>query len=69
MDQRSKSDHDLRVEPIPADCLPAPHVLDALMRGPTLDAAGRVVSDGPWNGMTVGEVRAQRDEYNRICGE
>lgn len=35
---------------------------------PKLDAQGRFC-EGVWQGMTPAEVLAERDEYNRACGE
>ena len=53
-------------EPIPEDCLPPKHVIDRLLRGPQLDAAGRIVSDGPWHGMSPEEVLKERETFNRL---
>jgi hypothetical protein len=56
------------VEEIGEDILPQ-RLIDAVMAPAKLDAQGRIVSDGPYNGMTPDQVRAQRDRYNRMCGE
>jgi hypothetical protein len=58
----------MRHEPLPDDCLPPPDVIRDLLRGPKIDATGRIVG-GLWDGMTPEEVMAQRDSYNRMCGE
>lgn len=55
-------------EPIPDDCLPPPAVVDAALRGPELDESGRIMG-GTWHGMTPEEVLADRDAFNRACGE
>lgn len=55
-------------EPIPDDCLPPAHLIEKLLRGPEIDKDGKIVG-GTWNGLTVAEVLAQRDSYNRMCGE
>lgn len=58
------------IEPLPDDCLPPPHVIEAVLRGPELDAQGHIVNyGGLWHGMTWAEVLADRDRYNRLCGE
>ena len=61
----------MKPEPIPDDCLPfggdEKKMLD-LLRGPKLDAAGKVI-DGVWAGKTPAEILAERDSYNRACGE
>lgn len=56
------------MEPIPDDCLPPPDVIEAVLRGPELDDQGRIVG-GTWAGMTPEQVIADRDAYNRACGE
>jgi hypothetical protein len=57
----------MKIEPIPDDCLPPPHVIDELLRGPKIDADGKIIG-GVWNGMTPEEVLADRDAFNRACG-
>jgi hypothetical protein len=57
------------LQPLHDDCLSPPAVIDAVLRGPELDAEGRYMTHGPWQGMTPDEVRAERDAYNRACGE
>jgi len=56
------------VEPIPADCLPLPEVMEQALAGPKVGADGRIVG-GAYNGMTPAEVLAARDAFNRACGE
>lgn len=55
-------------EPLPEDCLPPPEVIEQLLRRPQLDADGKIVG-GVYHGMTPAEVLADRDRYNRLCGE
>lgn len=59
---------DTIIEPLPDDCLPPKDALAKLLRGPELDEQGRIVG-GLFHGMTPAEVLAQRDAYNRLCGE
>lgn len=56
------------IEPIPDDCLPPPHVIDELLRGPTLDEHGRIIG-GVWDGLTAEDVLRDRDEYRRMYGD
>ena len=64
------SDPTREPERIPDSCWPSPAVLDALERGPQIDPCSRrIVSDGPWNGMTADEVLADREAFRRACGE
>lgn len=62
----------MNIEPIPDDCLPFngdEQKLLELLRGPKIGADGKIESNGPWNGMTPEQVLAERDAYNRACGE
>lgn len=54
------------IEKIPDDCLPPAAVIEKLLRGPELDAQGRIVG-GTYDGMTPAEVLAERDRFNRYC--
>ena len=59
----------IKIEPLPDDCLPSPDVLDAVLRGPDIDpATGKITSVGFWQGKTVAEVLAERDAWNLACG-
>jgi len=70
MDDRTRLDRALGVEPLPADCLPPPAVLDAVLRGPALDAAGRIDAPGTrGHGMTPAEAAADRELYRYLVGE
>jgi hypothetical protein len=53
-------------EPIPDNALPRPEVIDHLLRGPELDAQGRI-TDGVYAGMTPAEVLEDRERFRRIC--
>lgn len=57
---------DIKTEPIPADCLPPPELIDQLLRGPDLDAQGRIVG-GLFEGLAPDEVLMQREAYRRAC--
>ena len=43
-------------------------MFERMLIPPELDGEGRVVS-GLWQGKTVEEILAERDAYNRLCGE
>lgn len=58
----------MKTEPIPADCFPPEHVVEALLAGPTINADGRI-TEGLYAGMTPAEVIADRDAYRRACRE
>jgi len=59
----------MNIEPIPGDCLPPDDVIEQLLRGPKIGADGKIEGDGPWAGKTPGEILAERDAYNRACGD
>ena len=62
----------MTTDPIPDNCLPfdgdEQKLLDFL-RGPRLDADGKLASGGVLDGMTPDEVIADRDAFRRACGE
>lgn len=58
------------VEQIPDECMPFggdETKLADFLAGPKLDADGKIV-DGVWAGMTIDDVLADRDAYNRATG-
>lgn len=65
-DPRTK--RDLRIEEIGDDILPQ-SIIDGVLKRPTLDSQGRIVSAGPWSGLTPDEVLRERDAFRRACGE
>jgi hypothetical protein len=59
------------IEPMPDACLPFDgdeQQIIRFLRGPKVGQDGKI-QGSVYNGMTPAEVLAQRDAYNRICGE
>lgn len=54
----------MNIEPIPSDCFPPEHVVADLLRGPDLDADGKIVG-GLFNGLTPDEVAADKRAFER----
>lgn len=62
----------MNTEPIPDDCLPFngdEQKLIEFLRGPRIGADGKIEGDGHWTGKTPEQILAERDAYNRACGE
>lgn len=58
----------MQIEPIPDDILPQ-RLIDAVLRGPEIDPQTGKYVGGVYSGMTPDEVIADREAYNRACGE
>ena len=58
----------MNVKPIPDDCLPDAETIRQLLRGPEIAEDG-TIKGGVYAGMTPEQVLADRDAYNRACGE